>query len=68
VFVLSYSPILVLSISEALLRRCYIYPQSDGEFILQIVERFYIFNHVANPFIYCFLDVNFRQMIKEYDV
>jgi len=63
VFVLSYSPILVLSISEAL-RRCYIYPQFDGEILLQIVERFYIFNHVVNPFIYCFLDVNFRLMIK----
>lgn len=64
VFVLSYSPILVSSVSEALLRRCYFYPQSDDEIFLQIVERFYIFNHVANPFIYCFLDVNFRQMIK----
>lgn len=64
VFVLSYSPILVSSISEALLIRCS--PQSNGDhdIILQIAERFYILNHVANPFIYCFLDVNFRQMIK----
>ena len=64
VFVVSYSPFLAVSILEALAGQCYTDPKSTHAFILQIVERFYIFNHVANPFIYGIIDKNFRIMLE----
>lgn len=64
VFVLSYSPILTLSILEALLGRYILQQYFVKAFILEIVERFYILNHMANPFIYVFVDKKFRKMLK----
>ena len=61
VFIVSYLP---LYINELLSKVIYEPELSPIEFsVMKIVERSYILNHVANPFIYAFFDVRFRQKL-----
>ncbi|CAC5408734.1 unnamed protein product [Mytilus coruscus] len=64
VFLISYLPILVLYIHENINGWYLISPCSLYNPAMAVIERFYGFNHMANPFIYGFFDKNFRNEIS----
>ncbi|CAC5371435.1 FSHR [Mytilus coruscus] len=61
VFGMSYIPVFVVQTTDKQIEEEYL---SALEFsVLRIVERLYVINHVANPFIYGVFDNHFRQNI-----
>ncbi|VDI30647.1 Hypothetical predicted protein [Mytilus galloprovincialis] len=64
VFLISHLPILVLYIHENINGSYLISPCSLYNPVIAVIERFYGFNHMANPFIYGFFDKKFRREIS----
>ncbi|VDI66679.1 Hypothetical predicted protein [Mytilus galloprovincialis] len=62
VFALSYIPLFLLKVAKHWFNENDL---SEVEFeSLKIAERFYIINHVANPFIYAVFDNRFRRSVR----
>ena len=62
VFALSYIPLFLLKVAKHWFNENDL---SEVEFeLLKIAERFYIINHVANPFIYAVFDNRFRRSVR----
>ena len=62
VFALSYIPLFVLKLLVGVINQENL---NSAEFaVLKIMERSYVVNHVANPFIYAFYDHRFRSELK----
>ncbi|VDI06560.1 Hypothetical predicted protein [Mytilus galloprovincialis] len=58
VFILSYLPLYINELISKIINESELKPIEFS--VLKIVERSYILNHVANPFIYAFFDKRFR--------
>ena len=62
VFASSYVPLFVIKLLASLINQEEL---TSAQFaVLKIVERSYVINHVANPFIYAFYDSRFRREFK----
>jgi hypothetical protein len=62
VFAFSYVPLYVIKLLTSIINQEEL---TSAQFaVLKIVERSYVINHVANPFIYAFLDSRFRREFK----
>ncbi|CAG2255240.1 unnamed protein product [Mytilus edulis] len=62
VFGLGYIPVFVVQTTDKMIEEEYL---SAFEFsVLRIVERLYVINHVANPFIYGIFDKHFRLNLR----
>jgi membrane-anchored protein YejM (alkaline phosphatase superfamily) len=62
VFASSYVPLFVIKLLTSIINQEEL---TSAQFaVLKIVERSYVINHVANPFIYAFYDSRFRREFK----
>lgn len=65
-YLLSYIPTAIMFIVSAT-DRLYWFKLSDIQLgILTCLQRFYIVNHIVNPFIYGYFDIYFRESIKSF--
>ena len=63
VFAFSYVPLFVIKLLTSIINQEEL---TSAQFaVLKIVERSYVINHVANPFIYAFFDSRFRREFKK---
>lgn len=63
VFAFSYVPLYVIKLLTSIINQEEL---TSAQFaVLKIVERSYVINHVANPFIYAFFDSRFRREFKK---
>ena len=66
VYMLSYIPILILKIIAFINTRCFQNLSIPSAVVLNIFNRFFFVNNVANPMIYLFLDLKYRAELKKF--